>query len=175
MLVKAEQRSDDLAGLHLGSPPLGTGEQDYTVEVMGPLPFFLAALLVSMVEATSSTMLLQPGAWAAQELLTFSHWLAFSQRSPCPALLPLLRARRRCCFICLLPSDKYSALCPLDVRKKNMMKESKRAFICEILTLCKLYSKADTHLKVIFNIALLQFFFFIIFLYIFPLSKAMLQ
>lgn len=38
-----------------------------------------------------------------------------------------------------------------------------------------MYSNADTHLKVIFNIALLQFFFFIIFLYIFSLSKAMLQ
>lgn len=38
-----------------------------------------------------------------------------------------------------------------------------------------MYSKADTYLKVIFNIALLQFFFFIIFLYIFSLSKAMLQ
>lgn len=74
----------------------------------------------------------------------------------------------------LYPSDKCSALCPLDLRKKMWLKR-KNAFICEILALCNMYSKADTHLKVIFNIALLQFFFFIIFLYIFSLSKAMLQ
>lgn len=75
----------------------------------------------------------------------------------------------------LYPSDKYSALCPLDVRRKIWL-NSWNAFICEILTFCNIYSKADTHLKVIFNTALLQFFFFIIiFLHIFPLSKAMLQ
>lgn len=75
----------------------------------------------------------------------------------------------------LYPSDKFSALCPLDARKKIRLR-SWNAFICEILTLCNIYSKADTHLKVIFNIVLLRFFFFIIiFLYIFPLSKAMLQ
>lgn len=54
----------------------------------------------------------------------------------------------------LYPSDKYSALSPLDARKKIRLK-SWNAFICEILTLCNIYSKADTHLKVIFNIALL--------------------
>lgn len=53
---------------------------------------------------------------------------------------------------------------------------SRNASICEILTLCNIYSKADTHLKVIFNIVLHQFFYFIIiFLYVFPLSEAMLQ
>lgn len=54
--------TDDLTGLNIGSPPPGTGEQDHAaaVEVMEVLPFLLAAMLASMIEASLSPSLLQP-------------------------------------------------------------------------------------------------------------------
>lgn len=60
--------ADDLAGLNIGSPPRGAGEQDRAaaVEVMGVLPLLLAALSASTIEAPSSAALLQPAAWAGQ-------------------------------------------------------------------------------------------------------------
>lgn len=54
----------------------------------------------------------------------------------------------------LHPFNKCSALCPLDARKKILIIGLK-CFICEVLALCNAYSKADTHLKVVFNTALL--------------------
>lgn len=58
--------TDGLADLNIGSAPPGVGEQDHAaaVEVMGALPFLLAALSASMIETASSAMLLQADAWA---------------------------------------------------------------------------------------------------------------
>lgn len=58
--------ADGLADLNIDSAPPGMGKQDHAAaeEVMGVLPFLLAALSASMIETASSAMLLQADAWA---------------------------------------------------------------------------------------------------------------